>query len=286
MTKQIIWLARLTWRIGQGFADDQVTFLAAGLCYFVFFSFFPLVLVLVAVAGHFLSADEAMGHAMRVVAELFPAQKGFLIDILRQVLAYRGEATLIGFVVLLWSGKNVFLSLAHAMNVIWKVPGRSWLVENLVATLVAVSFGLMIVVTSVLLGVLNALISYRIPYIGWSPTMIPGFVPSLVAVAPLTLAAGILTALYKFLPNRRLAWSDVLPGALVAAMAWEVLRRLFGWYLDHIARYQMVYGSLGGIVGFLFWIYVSATIFLLGVEVARALSDQEAAEGGEHQPPL
>ena len=82
---------------------------------------------------------------------------------------------------------------------------------------------------------------------------------------------------YKFLPNRQLSWTDVLPGALVAAMAWEVLRRLFGWYLEHIARYHMVYGSLGGIVGFLFWIYISATIFLIGVEVARALSEH----GGE-----
>ncbi len=284
MTKVIVGLFRLAWRIGQGFSNDQVSFLAAGLCYFVFFSFFPLVLVLVAVAGHFLSAEEAMRHAMRVVAELFPAQQGFLIDILRQVMDYRGEATLIGFIALLWSAKNVFLSLAHAMNVIWKVPDRNWLVENVVATFMAVSFGLLIVVASVALGLLNALISYRIPYIGWSPTMIPGFIPSLVAVAPLVLAAAILTALYKFLPNRRLGWSDVLPGALAAAMAWELLRRLFGWYLEHIARYQMVYGSLGGIVGFLFWIYISATIFLLGVEVAKALADQDAPEPSGTQP--
>ena len=276
MRNAIVGLARLIWRVGQGFSDDQVTFLAAGLCYFVFFSIFPLVLVLVAVAGHFLSAEEAMRHAMRVVSELFPAQQGFLIDILRQVMEYRGEATLVGFVMLLWSAKNVFLSLAHAMNVIWRVPGRNWFLENVVAVAMALSFGLMIVVASVALGLMNALISYRIPYIGWSPTMIPGFVPSLVAVAPLVLAAGILTALYKFLPNRRLSWSEVLPGALVAAMAWELLRRLFGWYLEHIARYHMIYGSLGGIVGFLFWIYVSATIFLIGVEVARALNEQEA----------
>lgn len=286
MRKLFVGAFRLVWRIGQGFADDQVTFLAAGLCYFVFFSFFPLVLVLVAVAGHFLSAEEAMRHAMRVVAELFPAQQGFLIEILRQVMEYRGEATLVGFVALLWSAKNVFLSLSHAMNVIWGVPDRNWFVENLVATGMALSFGMMIVATSVALGVLNALISFKIPYIGWSPTMIPGFVPSLVAIAPLTLAAGILTALYKFLPNRRLGWFDVLPGALVAAMAWELLRRLFGWYLEHVARYHMVYGSLGGIVGFLFWIYVSATILLVGVEVAKALAqqDQESATPESARP--
>ena len=278
MLKGIVGFARLVWRIGQGFSEDQVTFLAAGLCYFVFFSFFPLILVLVAVAGHFLSAEEAMRHAMRVVTELFPAQKGFLVDILRQVMEYRGEATLLGFVALLWSAKNVFQSLAHAMNVIWKVPDRAWWLENLIATVMALSFGMMIVLTSVAIGLANALISYRIPVLGWSPTMIPGFVPSLVAVAPLALAAGILTLLYKFLPNRRLGWFDVLPGALAAAMAWELLRRLFGWYLEHVARYHMVYGSLGGIVGFLFWIYVSATVFLVGVEIAKALSETDGPE--------
>lgn len=284
MLKGIVGFARFVWRVGQGIGEDQVTFLAAGLCYFVFFSFFPLILVLVAVAGHFLSAEEAMRHAMRVVTEFFPAQQGFLVDILRQVMEYRGEATALGFVALLWSAKNVFMSLAHAMNVIWKVPDRNWFLENLISTVMALSFGLGIVATSVALGVLNALINYRVPVLGWSPTMIPGFVPSLVAVAPLALAAAILTALYKFLPNRRLGWYDVLPGALVAAMAWELLRRLFGWYLEHVARYHMVYGSLGGIVGFLFWIYVSATIFLVGVEIAKALADQEASEGSTEAP--
>jgi membrane protein len=282
--KQTMGLARLGWRIGVGFSEDQVTFLAAGLCYFVVFSFFPLVLVLVAVAGHFLSAEEAMRHAMRVVAELFPAQKEFLIDILRGVMERRGEASLVGFVVLLWTAKNVFMSLGHAMNVIWRVPDRHWLVEHLVATVMALSFGMLIVVSSFTLAVASALVNYRIPIIGWSPTMIPGFVPAIVSVGPMVLAAGILTALYKFLPNRRVRWMDVMPGALVAAMAWELLRRLFGWYLEHVARYDMVYGSLGGIVGFLFWIYVSATIFLLGVEVAKAVADLDPGDGEPAAP--
>jgi membrane protein len=262
--------ARFVWRVGQGFSDDQVTFLAASLCYFVFFSIFPLMLVLVAIAGHFLSADEAMRQATRVVAELFPHQQGFLIDLLRQVMTFRGQASLLGFGALLWTGKNVFLSLSYAMNEIWHVPGRNWLIENLLATIVAISFGLLIVLTSMGLAIASALASYRIPYIGWSPTMIPGFVPFLVSVGPFVSAVLILTALYKLLPHRYLRWRDVAPGAIVAATAWEVLRRLFGWYLEHVARYEMVYGSLGGIVGFLFWIYVSAMIFLLGVEVAKA----------------
>lgn len=265
--------ARFLWRVGQGFSDDQVTFLAAGLCYFVFFSIFPLMLVLVAIAGHFLSAEEAMRQATRVVAELFPHQQGFLVDLLRQVMEFRGEASMIGFIALLWSGKNVFMSLGHAMNEIWHVPGRNWFVENILSIIVAFSFGLLIVATSLGLTVASAFASYRFPYIGWSPAMIPGFVPFVISLGPAISAALILTALYKLLPNRHLRWRDVAPGAMVAALAWEVLRRLFGWYLEHVARYEMVYGSLGGIVGFLFWIYVSAVVFLLGVEVAKAQTD-------------
>ena len=60
-----------------------------------------------------------------------------------------------------------------------------------------------------------------------------------------------------------------MPGALTASISWELLRRLFGYYLDHMAKYDMVYGSLSGIVGFLFWIYVSAILILLGAEVSR-----------------
>ena len=78
--------ARFAWRVGQGFSDDQVTFLAAGLCYFVFFSIFPLMLVLVAIAGHFLSADEALqfGLVNHVVPhdELIPFTRRLALDII------------------------------------------------------------------------------------------------------------------------------------------------------------------------------------------------------------
>jgi membrane protein len=193
-----------------------------------------------------------------------------LTDILKGVMQHRGEFSLFGVLLLTWSAKNIFSSLGQALNMIWKVPeDRGWVRENLLAMSMAFSVGILIIFGSIGLAVLGAVTSYKLPYIHFSPSDLPGFVFFLANVLPFLGVIVVVTLLYLVLPNRRLHLRDVLPGAIVAAIAWEALRRLFGYYLNHMARYDMVYGSLSGIVGFLFWIYVSALLFLMGAEVAR-----------------
>lgn len=261
---------RFCWRVGLAFGADNCSYLAAGLCYFVFFSIFPLMLLLVAVAGHFLSAEQTMTQAHILTQQLFPHQAQLVDDILSGVMTHRGEFSLFGVGVLAWSSKNIFSSLGQALNVIWKVPAdRGWFMENLLAIGLALSVGILIIFSSIGLAVLSAITNYRVPFLNLSPSQLPGSVFFLAEVVPFAGVITIVTLLYWLLPNRRLKLMDVIPGALTASIAWEALRRLFGYYLDHMARYDMVYGSLSSIVGFLFWIYVSALLFLFGAEVAR-----------------
>jgi membrane protein len=265
---------RFGWQVCLRFTADNCTFLAAALCYFVFFSIFPLLLVLIAIAGHFLTAEQAMSQVMLLTRPLFPQQQSLVGEILVGVTQHRGEASLFGFIVLLWSAKNIFLSLGQALNVIWGVKtDRGWLIENILAIGLALSVGVMIIVVSVGLGLLTALISFKLPVLGWSPGQIPGLLFLAAKGLPVCLAVFTLTSLYVILPNRSLRWRDVLPGALVAAALWELFRRIFGYYLENVASYDLVYGPLSGIVGFLFWIYISASLFLLGAEVSRVRSD-------------
>jgi membrane protein len=281
----VLSFVRFVWRVVQAFNSDNCSYLAAGLCYFVFFSIFPLLLLLVAVAGHFLTAEQTMAQAEIFTKQLFPLQASLLTDILKGVMQHRGEFSLFGVLLLTWSAKNIFSSLGQALNVIWKVPeDRGWLRENLLAMVMAFSVGILIIFGSIGLAVLGAVTSYRVPYLQLSPSDLPGFVFFLANVLPFLGVIVVVTLLYLILPNRRLHLRDVLPGAMVAAIAWEALRRLFGFYLDHMAKYDMVYGSLSGIVGFLFWIYVSALLFLVGAEVARVSHEVRIGKalGPEH----
>jgi membrane protein len=85
---------------------------------------------------------------------------------------------------------------------------------------------------------------------------------------------------YRLLPARRLPWRALLAGAAVAAALFEAARVLSFRALESFARYQLVYGSLAGVIVFLVWVYVAAVVFLLGAEVASwAASSTEPRRG-------
>jgi YihY family inner membrane protein len=271
---RLLYYARIVWEVIQAFGADKCSFLAAGLCYFVFFSIFPLLLLLVSVAGYFLTAEQAMQQAVQLTQQVFPQQQTFLLEVLQGVMEHRDKASLFGVAALVWSAKNIFLSLGQALNIIWKVPtDRGPLLENVLAIGLSFSVGLIIFLTSVSYAILLALLNFRFPVLGLSPSEVPGIVFLIVNILPVTLVALVLGALYIVLPNRTMTVQQVLPGAIVASLLWEALRRVFGYYLEHMSRFDAVYGSISGIVGFLLWIFVSASVFLLGAEVAWVLNE-------------
>lgn len=284
--KRIVAYGRLVWEVVQAFNADKCSFLAAGLCYFVFFSIFPMMLLLVSVTGYFLTAEQAMLQAVQLTHQVFPQQQGFLLGILQGVMENRSTASLFGTATLLWSAKNIFQSLGQALNIIWKVPtDRGIIKENALAVVLSLSVGILIFLTSVSYAVLLAIMNFRFPVLGLSPSDIPGIVFLIFNILPVTLVALILTALYTILPNRRMALHQVLPGAVAAAALWEVLRRAFSYYLEHMSKFDAVYGSISGIVGFMLWIFISANVFLLGAEVAWVLN-QHAEKQDKLDEPL
>lgn len=77
---------------------------------------------------------------------------------------------------------------------------------------------------------------------------------------------GIFLVIYKFMPNAKTYWRYVWPGAVLAAVLFEIAKTLLVFYLDHFASYDMVYGSVASVIILLFWIYISAFILILGGE--------------------
>ena len=78
----------------------------------------------------------------------------------------------------------------------------------------------------------------------------------------------IFLLVYRFLPNCKTYWRYIWPGTVVVALLFEVGKSLFVWYLNNIATYDRVYGSLTSVMALLFWIYISALILILGAEIS------------------
>jgi membrane protein len=254
------------------FNEDQVPFLAAAVSYFAFFSLFPLFLGLIAVAGHVLAPEEASRRLMGFIVQGFPGQEVFLRRIIESVVASRGAVGFFALITLLWSGKNLFVSLAQALDLIEKAPAPGGLYftikRNLVCLACAVALGGLLLLLGGLYGLLFAVLAFEIPLLGIQPREIPLLMPFVSDVLPVALVALGLIALYRWLPAHPRPLGDVIAGAAVAAALWEVLRRLFTWYVATFGRFNEVYGPATSVIVFLFWLYLSAIVFLLGGEWA------------------
>jgi membrane protein len=77
--------------------------------------------------------------------------------------------------------------------------------------------------------------------------------------------------IYKIVPNKKIRWRPALQAACFSSLLWEVAKQLFGWYVTHLGKFSMVYGSLSALAVFFLWIYYSSAILVLGGEVAFLL---------------
>ena len=92
-------------------------------------------------------------------------------------------------------------------------------------------------------------------------------------LVPWLIALLLFLSLYRWVPNAEVDWRSAFWGALIAAVGWEVFKNVFVWYLStELARYEIVYGSLGAVVVLMFWSYLSSWILLFGAHLAAGIA--------------
>ncbi|HET9914160.1 MAG TPA: YihY/virulence factor BrkB family protein [Anaerolineales bacterium] len=256
------------------FTDKQAAQASASLAYYTLFSIFPLLLVFVAIGSYFLDSDQVFQAVTQVVQQALPISTQVINENLRQVLEARGTAGIFSLVVLLWSASGMFTNLAYNINLAWpRASRRSFLQNRLV--------GLWMILGLIGLIVLSLILSWitsKLPFTDVaraSPLrlillrLISGF------ASWLTIFLVFLT-LYRWIPSLRVRWSATFWGALIASLAWKAATAGFAWYLNSsFGQYQLVYGSLGAIVAFLFLIYTISLITLFGAHLSAAIESWE-----------
>jgi len=246
---------------------DDVPRMGAALAYYTLFSLFPLLLLVISLVGYLLKAGvslavHAEGRLLEVVSLTLPQAGHFLAEALQTAESRSGEVGLVGMVILLWSAANVFAQLDRTFQVIWDVQDsppfwRSPLVGFLMVFMIFLLL-LVAMMGTVALDVALRLIqqpSYR------------GFLWKLMVWGgSFLLTVAIFAGLYRYLPRAKVHWRDVWPAALMAALAWEVLKWGFGWYVSQ-ADYGAIYGSVGSVIALLTWVYLSSQVLFLGGEL-------------------
>ncbi len=256
------------------FGRDGCAFLAQSVAFNALFALFPLsVLALSAVT---MVLPAAQHRTLAFFSTLAPTLHDYIVNNLESYIYGRGISSLIALAFLLWSGKNLFMALAFALDRALSVPKARPLVHNLLLSFV------MLPVTGVLLLIAIALpivLSITFHVAGFhDPRRMTHILAYLLSIALVFIVAVVL---YRWLPNRSVSWAFALRGATVVALAWPGVQYAFAAYLTHV-DFTHVYGALSAPLVLLLWFYFMGSIFLFGAEYSIAWSaghSQPSREG-------
>jgi membrane protein len=262
--------------------DDNAPRLGAALAFYTLLSLAPLLIVVVAIAALAFGQKAAQGQLIWEIQDLVGTEGARAIQSLIQS-AYKPAAgttaTVLGALTLFIGASAVVVELRDALNTIWHVPVPAT-VSSLRSLLRLIKerfylFGLILGVGFLLLVslALNAAVSVLGSLFG---SLLPAS-ESVLNVAVFLISFLVITllfaAIYKFLPDVRLKWSDVIVGACFTSLLFTIGKQLIGLYLGN-ASFGSTYGAAGSLVIVLVWVYYSAQIFFLGAEFTKIYTEK------------
>jgi YihY family inner membrane protein len=250
----------------RSFKNRNAITLSASVSFFAFLSLFPFLMLIVSVASLFLERKQIYLYLDRLLTPL-PAQlAGTVMTTVQGAMSQGKVVSIISVLFLMYSSFAVFGQLQIALN---RILGTRRTVSGWTATLKAFGFFLGISLLLVVLVLASSMLFVLVAKLNDL-----SLVRSFILVEAGTLAAEVLlfSLSYRYLAYRRLRWKSVILGALVAALSWETLKFLFGWYITRIDAYTAIYGSLGIIFLLMIWQFYSILIFFFGAHIAEELS--------------
>ncbi len=192
-----------------------------------------------------------------------------VIDTLRGLSQASGALTLIGILGTFWSASSMFGAIRKALNAAWDIERQRPVVQQKLLDLGMVSgFGVLLLISVGGTTALRTLRELSDDALGPLSTGASLFWEALPFILPAVFSFGLFALLYMIVPATTVRFLDAWPGALVATILFEIFKNAFGFYVANFNNYDAAYGTLGGIMLFLFWVYVSANVMLVGAEVA------------------
>ena len=260
----------LTARVAKEMQQIESTHLAAGVAYYALLSLFPLLLGLLALGGILLSSEGTYQGLLSFVTENLPGSKAFVEQNVGEVVEFRGVVGVGAILGFLWTASIGFGAVARSVNRAWGIRvNRPFYVAKPLHILMALAVGALFLVSTSATSVIEVITDperdFGIPAQEFFLQLGLGHLA--LRMVPWGINIFIFLMIYRFAPNCKTYWRYIWPGAVVAAVLLEVSKGLFLWYLDNLAIYNQVYGSVTSVIVLLFWIYVSALILILGAEI-------------------
>lgn len=254
-----IWsLLRRAW--GRFFEIDGPQW-AAAFAYYAFFSLFPAIVLFVTITSAFVGREQATRAIISFVEAYVPLGRENERDIFNsvaEVVEARNQAGIVAIVVLIWGAIRFLSTLIRATNRAWGAEAHRWWrlpLKSLSVLAIAGGIVSLALVAPTVLAIAKDIIFPAMTLGPWADA-IAGF---LLRVAVVFLA---LSLFYKVAPRRPTRFAQVWRGALCGAVLLQAAGGLFVVYVKDIATFNALYGTFGGVMALLLWVYVSGSIFI------------------------
>ncbi len=250
-------------------------FVGAAMAYYFFFALFPLILALIVIGSYFLGTQQARQATVRLISAAVPVLQSAVVASIDQVLAQRGTITILATLGFIYAASGLFGVMLVVVNRAWHSEGRRSLpVQQALAVALVVVFALFYFLYFAATTAFAAAGASAARFLGLSPATLATLFAGISVLASFIISAALFLVLYWKLPAARVEFADAWPAAVATAVAWELIRTFFTWYLSRFTRFNLVYGSFAAIIGFLTWLYLTGYIIQLGAELSAQIANR------------
>lgn len=262
-------------KAGIGFADDKAPKLSAALAYNTIFSLPPMLLLIIVVGGTFYGEQAITGQLFGELKEFVGDSTAMQIQEVMSKINFQKNsaiATTISVVILIMGATGIFVEIQDSLNLIWGVRAKAKksfvkiLLSRLLSFTMIIGFGFLLIVSLVLNAVILGFSDFILKKLPFIPVNMIGVVNTAFTF---TILLVLFMAIFKMLPDVKIKWRQVLPGAIVTTLLFFFGKYLIGLYISGNTMASL-YGAAGSVIVLLLWIYFSAFILYFGAEFTKA----------------
>jgi membrane protein len=256
--------------------------LGASLAYYALLSLAPLAVLVVAVAGVFLSQSAASQDLIEQARQLAGDSAATTLQtVINSSKHSHGGllASSLAVVALLFGASGVFAELRQSLNIIWNAPPqlsgiREIILQRLATFVMVLTLGVLLLSSLLISAAIGLGEHYFTEMMPAGTAVISEVINIVASLAAITVFFGLI---FKFIPDVPIKWHDVITGAIFTAVLFTIGRMLLAFYLA-TAGVGSTYGAAGSLVALVVWVYYSAQIFFFGAVFTRVYADSRTSQ--------
>ena len=256
---------------------DNVSLISAGVAFYAFLAFVPLLAALVLTYGLVADPASVAGH-IQGLTRAMPADAASIIgdqleSMTQTAAGKKGLGLALAILLALYGAMRGATSIVTALNIAYNVEeDRGFIKTTLLSALMTVGALVAMLIALLAVSVLTS-VEALLPF---SSPVVHVALKILFWVAAAAAVSLLIALIYRYAPNRPSPkWAWLSPGSIGATLVWLAATVGFGFYVANFGNYNATYGSLGAVIVFLTWLYLTSYILLMGGELNSELEKQK-----------